>query len=135
MRHSNCLACVVQMLSSLKKITSLPDDTNIFCGHEYTLVSNFLVFYYDTPFFELECHMPNYKFSFGRVTLSLLCPLNLRTRLSNLMQPRFPIYEARACQRYFLVAILLWMIIWYLKWLPQISFNLCEFWKYIATVK
>ncbi|KAG7029134.1 putative hydroxyacylglutathione hydrolase 2, chloroplastic, partial [Cucurbita argyrosperma subsp. argyrosperma] len=26
-----------QMLSSLKKITSLPDDTNIFCGHEYTL--------------------------------------------------------------------------------------------------
>ncbi|KAL2507252.1 Hydroxyacylglutathione hydrolase 1 [Forsythia ovata] len=26
-----------QMLSSLRKITSLPDDTNIYCGHEYTL--------------------------------------------------------------------------------------------------
>ncbi|KAB5548452.1 hypothetical protein DKX38_011858 [Salix brachista] len=27
----------VQMHSSLKKIMSLPDDTNIYCGHEYTL--------------------------------------------------------------------------------------------------
>ncbi|XP_058102494.1 hydroxyacylglutathione hydrolase 2, mitochondrial-like [Magnolia sinica] len=26
-----------QMLSSLRKIISLPDDTNIYCGHEYTL--------------------------------------------------------------------------------------------------
>ncbi|GFP95794.1 hydroxyacylglutathione hydrolase 2 mitochondrial [Phtheirospermum japonicum] len=26
-----------QMLSSLKKITSLPDDISIYCGHEYTL--------------------------------------------------------------------------------------------------
>uniref|UniRef100_A0A803Q313 hydroxyacylglutathione hydrolase n=1 Tax=Cannabis sativa TaxID=3483 RepID=A0A803Q313_CANSA len=26
-----------QMLSSLRKITSLPDDTNVYCGHEYTL--------------------------------------------------------------------------------------------------
>lgn len=26
-----------QMFSSLKKMTALPDDTNIFCGHEYTL--------------------------------------------------------------------------------------------------
>ncbi|KAG8644396.1 hypothetical protein MANES_11G125200v8 [Manihot esculenta] len=26
-----------QMLSSLKKLMSLPDDTNIYCGHEYTL--------------------------------------------------------------------------------------------------
>ncbi|KAK7262604.1 hypothetical protein RJT34_30179 [Clitoria ternatea] len=26
-----------QMLSSLEKIMSLPDDTSIFCGHEYTL--------------------------------------------------------------------------------------------------
>ncbi|KAK8483552.1 hypothetical protein V6N12_076221 [Hibiscus sabdariffa] len=26
-----------QMLCSLKRITSLPDDTNIYCGHEYTL--------------------------------------------------------------------------------------------------
>ncbi|KAK4751286.1 hypothetical protein SAY87_004768 [Trapa incisa] len=26
-----------EMLSSLKKITSLPEDTNIYCGHEYTL--------------------------------------------------------------------------------------------------
>ncbi|KAJ6420539.1 hypothetical protein OIU84_027973 [Salix udensis] len=26
-----------QMLSSLQKIMSLPDDTNIYCGHEYTL--------------------------------------------------------------------------------------------------
>ncbi|XP_041000839.1 hydroxyacylglutathione hydrolase 2, mitochondrial-like isoform X2 [Juglans microcarpa x Juglans regia] len=26
-----------QMLSSLQKIVSLPDDTNIYCGHEYTL--------------------------------------------------------------------------------------------------
>lgn len=26
-----------QMLSSLKKILALPDDTNIYCGHEYTL--------------------------------------------------------------------------------------------------
>ncbi|KAH8484318.1 hypothetical protein Peur_063444 [Populus x canadensis] len=26
-----------QMLSSLRKIMSLPDDTNIYCGHEYTL--------------------------------------------------------------------------------------------------
>ncbi|KAG0486768.1 hypothetical protein HPP92_008863 [Vanilla planifolia] len=26
-----------QMLASLKKIMSLPDDTNIYCGHEYTL--------------------------------------------------------------------------------------------------
>ncbi|KAL8483047.1 hypothetical protein ACS0TY_025922 [Phlomoides rotata] len=26
-----------QMLSSLMKITALPDDTNIYCGHEYTL--------------------------------------------------------------------------------------------------
>lgn len=34
---------MLQMLSSLKKITSLPDDTNVYCGHEYTLVSH-LVF-------------------------------------------------------------------------------------------
>ncbi|KAJ6289457.1 hypothetical protein OIU76_025302 [Salix suchowensis] len=27
----------LQMHSSLKKIMSLPDDTNIYCGHEYTL--------------------------------------------------------------------------------------------------
>ncbi|KAE9452835.1 hypothetical protein C3L33_15266, partial [Rhododendron williamsianum] len=27
----------MQMLASLKKITSLPDNTNIYCGHEYTL--------------------------------------------------------------------------------------------------
>lgn len=26
-----------QMLSSLKKIMALPDDTNMYCGHEYTL--------------------------------------------------------------------------------------------------
>nr|1XM8_A Chain A, glyoxalase II [Arabidopsis thaliana]1XM8_B Chain B, glyoxalase II [Arabidopsis thaliana]2Q42_A Chain A, Putative hydroxyacylglutathione hydrolase 2 [Arabidopsis thaliana]2Q42_B Chain B, Putative hydroxyacylglutathione hydrolase 2 [Arabidopsis thaliana] len=26
-----------QMLASLQKITSLPDDTSIYCGHEYTL--------------------------------------------------------------------------------------------------
>lgn len=26
-----------QMLGSLRKITSLPDDTNVYCGHEYTL--------------------------------------------------------------------------------------------------
>ncbi|PKA61568.1 Hydroxyacylglutathione hydrolase 2, mitochondrial [Apostasia shenzhenica] len=26
-----------QMLTSLQKISSLPDDTNIYCGHEYTL--------------------------------------------------------------------------------------------------
>ncbi|KAG6667364.1 hypothetical protein I3843_01G087700 [Carya illinoinensis] len=26
-----------QMLTSLKKIMALPDDTNIYCGHEYTL--------------------------------------------------------------------------------------------------
>ncbi|XP_042027817.1 probable hydroxyacylglutathione hydrolase 2, chloroplastic [Salvia splendens] len=26
-----------QMLSSLRKIVALPDDTNIYCGHEYTL--------------------------------------------------------------------------------------------------
>ena len=26
------------MLSSLKKIMTLPDDTNVYCGHEYTLV-------------------------------------------------------------------------------------------------
>ncbi|XP_027926657.1 probable hydroxyacylglutathione hydrolase 2, chloroplastic isoform X2 [Vigna unguiculata] len=26
-----------EMMSSLKKIMSLPDDTNIYCGHEYTL--------------------------------------------------------------------------------------------------
>lgn len=25
-----------QMLSSLQKITTLPDDTNVYCGHEYT---------------------------------------------------------------------------------------------------
>jgi len=25
------------MLASLQKITSLPDDTSIYCGHEYTL--------------------------------------------------------------------------------------------------
>ncbi|TYG77893.1 hypothetical protein ES288_D02G012300v1 [Gossypium darwinii] len=29
-----------QMLSSLQRIMSLPDDTNIYCGHEYTLQSN-----------------------------------------------------------------------------------------------
>ncbi|KAL5998025.1 Glyoxalase 2-5 [Asimina triloba] len=27
-----------QMLSSLRKIMSLPDDTNVYCGHEYTLL-------------------------------------------------------------------------------------------------
>ncbi|KAL3835073.1 hypothetical protein ACJIZ3_009809 [Penstemon smallii] len=26
-----------QMFSSLSKLTSLPDDTNVYCGHEYTL--------------------------------------------------------------------------------------------------
>jgi hydroxyacylglutathione hydrolase len=29
------------MYSSLQKITALPDDTKVYCGHEYTLVSNF----------------------------------------------------------------------------------------------
>ncbi|KAF7805336.1 putative hydroxyacylglutathione hydrolase 2, chloroplastic isoform X1 [Senna tora] len=35
----NCiyLFYLLWMLSSLKKITSLPDDTCIYCGHEYTL--------------------------------------------------------------------------------------------------
>ncbi|KAJ9128963.1 hypothetical protein P3X46_034272, partial [Hevea brasiliensis] len=33
-----------QMHSSLRKITSLPDDTNIYCGHEYTLVSCYHLF-------------------------------------------------------------------------------------------
>ncbi|WVZ01094.1 hypothetical protein V8G54_027163 [Vigna mungo] len=28
-----------EMMSSLKKIMSLPDDTNIYCGHEYTLMN------------------------------------------------------------------------------------------------
>ncbi|CAH2080657.1 unnamed protein product [Thlaspi arvense] len=27
----------MQMLSSLEKIMALPDDTHIYCGHEYTL--------------------------------------------------------------------------------------------------
>lgn len=27
------------MFTSLKKIMTLPDDTEIYCGHEYTLVS------------------------------------------------------------------------------------------------
>ncbi|KAL0785481.1 hypothetical protein Bca101_001727 [Brassica carinata] len=31
-----------QMLASLKKIISLPDDTSIYCGHEYTLVCHIL---------------------------------------------------------------------------------------------
>lgn len=30
---------MLQMFSSLQKIMSLPDDTSIYCGHEYTLVS------------------------------------------------------------------------------------------------
>lgn len=40
------------MFSSLRKIASLPDDTNVYCGHEYTLVSasSFLIlFYCETP--------------------------------------------------------------------------------------
>lgn len=48
------------MLSSLKKITSLPDDTNIFCGHEYTLVSNLLtLFIVILHLLKLEYHLPN----------------------------------------------------------------------------
>ena len=63
LQNSNCLVCMIQMLSSLKKITSLPDDTNIFCGHEYTLVSNLLLLFYfimTLHFLKVECHMPNY---------------------------------------------------------------------------
>ncbi|XP_052875789.1 hydroxyacylglutathione hydrolase 1, mitochondrial-like isoform X4 [Gossypium arboreum] len=33
-----------QMLSSLQRIMSLPDDTNIYCGHEYTLIPRMMHF-------------------------------------------------------------------------------------------
>lgn len=33
------------MLASLQKIVSLPDDTSIYCGHEYTLVCHILLSY------------------------------------------------------------------------------------------
>ena len=35
---------MLQMLASLKKITALPEDTNIYCGHEYTLVGCLYLF-------------------------------------------------------------------------------------------
>lgn len=35
------ISSMLQMLSSLKKIMSLSDDTRIYCGHEYTLVRCF----------------------------------------------------------------------------------------------
>lgn len=45
------------MQSSLKKITSLPDNTSIYCGHEYTLVSYFLFCPVPVALFSLtKCH-------------------------------------------------------------------------------
>lgn len=41
---------MLQMLSSLKKITALPDDTNIYCGHEYTLVSCLYLLAFSVPY-------------------------------------------------------------------------------------
>lgn len=32
----------LQMWISLSKLTALPDDTLVYCGHEYTMVSEFL---------------------------------------------------------------------------------------------
>lgn len=32
------LLCASQMWSSLSRLSSLPDDTRVFCGHEYTVV-------------------------------------------------------------------------------------------------
>lgn len=36
--HFECL----QMWISLSKLAALPDDTLVYCGHEYTMVSTFL---------------------------------------------------------------------------------------------
>ena len=49
---------MLQMQSSLGKIMSLPDDTSIYCGHEYTLVSYFLF----SPQCSLLCFIfPKYR--------------------------------------------------------------------------
>ena len=55
---------MLQMMSSLKKIMSLPDDTNIYCGHEYTLVSFAL-----TPVLYALCFI----FSYVKLTLLPWC--------------------------------------------------------------
>jgi hypothetical protein len=68
---------VLQMLSSLKKIMSLSDDTSIYCGHEYTLVS-FLIpsfmfscfIFYVWTLFSLDFR----SLKFGRIIQSLHCP-------------------------------------------------------------
>lgn len=42
--YINSWLSMLQMFSSLQKIMSLPDDTNVYCGHEYTLVRNYFLF-------------------------------------------------------------------------------------------
>lgn len=48
--YYNSSFSMLQMLSSLKKITALPDDTNIYCGHEYTLVSCLYLLAFSVPY-------------------------------------------------------------------------------------
>ncbi|CAN4099467.1 unnamed protein product [Withania somnifera] len=45
-----------QMLSSLGKIMSLPDDTNVYCGHEYTLSNSKFALYIEPGNEELQSY-------------------------------------------------------------------------------
>ncbi|KAK4357215.1 hypothetical protein RND71_022825 [Anisodus tanguticus] len=60
-----------QMLSSLGKIMSLPDDSNVYCGHEYTLSNS-----------------------------SLHVPWNLEMKNCSRMQLMLPIFARKACQQF-----------------------------------
>lgn len=53
----------LQMLSSLKRIMSLPDETSIYCGHEYTLVGCFYFHYVPCLISKSNCCDLDFGFS------------------------------------------------------------------------
>ena len=50
-----------EMFSSLKKIKSLPKETKVYCGHEYTLDNSKFCFKYDPKNLNLKKKIENVK--------------------------------------------------------------------------
>lgn len=97
---------MLQMLSSLRKITSLPDNTDIYCGHEYTLVCSYFLF---CPWYSLLCFLcPKCRdidssgLECFRIIRSLHWRSNLKTRIFNPMLPMWLTFEVKACPQWVL---------------------------------
>jgi len=98
---------MLQMMSSLKKIMSLPDDTNIYCGHEYTLVS----YTYSCPLCSL---LPFLSLSAVKLTLVLLWCWQNNTKFALSIEPENKELQSYAAHVAYLRS----------KGLPTVSFTI-----------